>query len=73
MLYTSRTLNQRQQGYATVEMEGLAIKWRLEHLRYLLGCDQKQGIYPCNQQGRTAQIAAMIVLSLLTVAAAPYT
>ena len=32
----SQKLNTREQGYATVEKEGLAIKWVLERLRYYL-------------------------------------
>lgn len=36
VMYISRKLNTREQGYATVEKEGLAIKWALERLRYYL-------------------------------------
>ncbi|XP_075939166.1 uncharacterized protein LOC142940136 [Anarhichas minor] len=34
IIYISRKLNTREQGYATVEKEALAIKWALERLRY---------------------------------------
>ncbi|KAK5907134.1 hypothetical protein CesoFtcFv8_005014 [Champsocephalus esox] len=68
VMYISRKLNTREQGYATVEKEGLAIKWALECLRYyLLGrhftlvTDHAPLIWMANKKDTNAKVGRWFV------------